>query len=243
MLLPNIAIAGIKLFPDFTGSLIRDRLPNHHEEVYMKYGLPVVCFILLFILAFSGQPAWSQEATQDATRNGAQPAAADLFPPTASDETQAVIPDESQPSAPGESQQAAPSESPQAAPSESPPAAPGESQQAAPGESQTAIRLAEAVVCQDVVNRAPVGAKDVFPAEVPRVYCFTHVVGAAPGTQLIHNWYYQGNLKASVKLTVGSSDYRTWSYKTMMPQWSGEWMVEILSADGTPLDNITFALK
>jgi Protein of unknown function (DUF2914) len=227
MLLPNIAIAGIKLFPDFTESLIRDRLPYHREEVHMKFGAPVVCFILLSALVFSGQPAWSQEATQDAVRSEAQPAAADLFPPTASDETQAVVPDESQPSSPSESRQAAP----------------GESRQAAPGASQTAIRIPEAVVCQDVVNRAPVGAGDIFPREVPRVYCFTHVVGAAPGTQLIHNWYYQGNLKASVKLSVGSSDYRTWSYKTMIPQWSGEWMVEILSADGTPLDNITFSLK
>ena len=201
----------------------------------MKFGLPVVCFILLFVLVFTGQPVWAQEAAQDAVRNEAQPAVAGQAQPAASDETQAVVPDENQPSSPSESQQAAPGESQQAAPSES--------QQAAPAASQTAIRIPEAVVCQDVVNRAPVGAGDIFPREVPRVYCFTHVVGAAPGTQLIHNWYYQGNLKASVKLSVGSSDYRTWSYKTMIPQWSGEWMVEILSADGTPLDNITFSLK
>jgi hypothetical protein len=29
----------------------------------------------------------------------------------------------------------------------------------------------------------------------------------------------------------------------MMPQWTGEWMVEVLSANGTPLENIIFVLK
>ena len=105
------------------------------------------------------------------------------------------------------------------------------------------VHLAEAVVCQDVVNRAPVGSGDVFAKEIPKVYCFTHVIGATPGTQMTHNWYYQGTLKASVKLKVGSSDFRTWSSKAMMPQWTGEWMVEILSADGKPMESIIFSLK
>jgi hypothetical protein len=189
------------------------------QEAIMKFGSLVVCIMVLSVLVFSGQPAWSQETTQDETRMEAQPVVTDEAQPAAADETQAVVPDESQPTSPSDSQTASPSE------------------------SQSAVRIPEAVVCQDVVDRAPVGAGDAFAKEVPRVYCFTHVVDAAPGTQLIHNWYYQGNLKASVDLTVGSSDFRTWSYKTMMPQWTGEWMVEILSANGTPLVNIVFVLK
>jgi hypothetical protein len=185
----------------------------------MRFASPVFCMMLLSVLIFSGQPAWSQETTQDAPQMESQPAVVD--------EAQPVVSDESQPVAPGESQ----------------PVAPGESQPVAPGEPQTAVRLPEAVVCQDVVNRAPVGAGDVFAKEIPRVYCFTHLIGADPGTQLVHNWYYQGNLKASVNLDVGSSDYRTWSYKTMSPQWAGEWMVEVLSANGAPLANIVFVLK
>lgn len=114
---------------------------------------------------------------------------------------------------------------------------------AQPSTAPSDVHLAEAVVCQDVVNRAPVGSGDVFAKEIPKVYCFTHVIGATPGTQLTHNWYYQGTLKASVKLKVGSSDFRTWSSKTMIPQWSGEWMVEILSADGKPMESIIFTLK
>lgn len=193
----------------------------------MKFASPVFCMMLLSVLIFSGQPAWSQETTQDATRMESQPVVVDEAQPVVSEESQPVAPGESQPVAPGESQ----------------PVAPGESQPVASGEPQPAVQIPEAVVCQEVVDRAPVGAADVFAKEVPRVYCFTRVVGADPGTQLVHNWYHQGNLKASVTLNVGSSDYRTWSYKTMMPQWTGEWMVEILSANGTPLENIIFVLK
>ena len=68
-------------------------------------------------------------------------------------------------------------------------------------------------------------------------------MGAEPGTQITHNWYYNGALKASVKLHVGSTNYRTWSSKTMQPGWEGEWMVEVLSDDGKPLESIIFMVK
>jgi hypothetical protein len=193
----------------------------------MKFGSPVVCMVLLSMLVFFWQPAWSQETTQDATQMESTPAVANEARPAASDENQPGAAGDKEPTSTGETQ----------------PAASGESRQTVPVASQKEIRVPEAVVCQDVVNRAPVGVGEVFAKEVPRVYCFTHVVGAASGTQLIHNWYYQGKLKASVNLTLGSSDFRTWSYKTMMPQWTGEWMVEVLLSDGTPLQNIIFVVK
>ena len=112
-----------------------------------------------------------------------------------------------------------------------------------PAWSQDAtIQIEDAVVCQEIVDRQPVGSGDVFARESARIYCFTRVVGAAADTQITHNWYYQGNLKASVKLNVRSSNWRTWSSKNMLPELAGEWMVEILSEDGTPLENSVFFL-
>jgi hypothetical protein len=237
MPLPNPAIAGINkpqaLSAWVTDSVIKfiivKNLSNPQEE-FMKYCSPVVV-VLFSVLVFCGQPAWSQETTQEATHEATQM------------EVQPAVVEEAQPAATDEGQPAAGEETQAVVPGETRPAPPGDTQPAASDESQPAVRTPEAVVCRDVVDRTPVGAGDVFAKEIPRVYCFTRVVGAEPGTHLIHNWYYQGNLKASVDLTVGSSDYRTWSYKTMMPQWTGEWMVEILSAGGTPLKNIIFVLK
>lgn len=105
------------------------------------------------------------------------------------------------------------------------------------------INVAEAVVCQDVVDRMPVGAGDVFPTGTARVFCLTRIVGAQGETEITHNWYYKGSLKASVVLPVRNDDWRTWSSKTLLPEWTGEWMVEVLSKDGTPLESIIFFVQ
>lgn len=105
------------------------------------------------------------------------------------------------------------------------------------------VSVAEAVVCQEVVDRAPVGSGDVIPAGTERVFCFTRITGAQAETEVTHNWYYQGNLKASVVLPVRNADWRTWSSKALLPEWKGEWMVEILSKGGTPLESIIFFVQ
>ena len=108
--------------------------------------------------------------------------------------------------------------------------------------SQSAT-VAQAVVCKDVVVRMPVGSSDVIPAGTERVFCFTRIVGAQEETEITHNWYHQGALKASVVLPVRTSEWRTWSSKTLLPEWTGEWMVEVLSEDGTPLENLIFFVQ
>ena len=118
-----------------------------------------------------------------------------------------------------------------------------EAQAETPAAADTDVRIQDAVVCQDIVDRQPVGSGDVFAKESPRVFCFVRVVGAAGETKITHNWYYQGNLKASVDLMVRSDNWRTWSSKTIDPAWTGEWMVEILSEQGTPLESIIFYIQ
>ena len=105
------------------------------------------------------------------------------------------------------------------------------------------VTLAQAVVCQEVVDRAPVGSSDVFPAGTERLFCFTRIEGAQGETEITHNWYYQGALKASVVLPVRTGNWRTWSSKTLLPEWTGEWMVEVLAKDGTPLESIVFSVE
>lgn len=117
------------------------------------------------------------------------------------------------------------------------------SQPAEMTDSMSAIKIEKGVICQGVIERAPVGIGEVFAKETGKLYCFTHLVGAEPDSKIIHNWYYQDELKASVQLNVRSNDFRTWSSKTILPEWTGEWMVEILSADGTPLKSITFIVE
>jgi hypothetical protein len=105
------------------------------------------------------------------------------------------------------------------------------------------VSVVEAVVCQEVVDRAPVGISDTFPAGTERVFCFTRIDAAEGETAITHNWYHQGTLKASVVLPVRASSWRTWSSKSLLPEWTGEWMVEVLSQDGTPLESVVFFVQ
>lgn len=105
------------------------------------------------------------------------------------------------------------------------------------------VSVQDAAICREVVDRTPMGTGDVFPPDVPELYCFTRIVGAQKDTEVTHNWYYKGNLMASVVLPVGSASWRTWSKKSMSPDMTGEWMVEILSEEGVPLESIIFFLQ
>jgi hypothetical protein len=175
--------------------------------------------LLVAVLSMVASPAWSQDAATSA------PPAAEVQGQAPAAEASALPASEVQGQAPAtEARGQAPAAEPSA-------------------QAASVVQIEDAVVCQDVVDRKPVAAGDQFAKETPKVYCFCRVVGAQAGSQITHNWYFNGALKASVKLHVGSTDFRTWSSKTLPPGGVGEWMVEILSDDGKPLENITFVVR
>ncbi len=108
---------------------------------------------------------------------------------------------------------------------------------------ETGMQVEQVVICQDVVQRTPIGIADVFSKDSGHLFCFTRVLGGSLDSMIIHNWYYKGNLQASVRLPVRSASWRTWSTKGLDPDMIGEWMVEILSEDGTPLHSIIFFVQ
>jgi hypothetical protein len=109
--------------------------------------------------------------------------------------------------------------------------------------SATTLEIKDAAVCEDVVDRAPVGSADVFSKDLPKVYCYCRVIGMPGEGAIVHNWYYQGALKSSIKLPVRAANWRTWSHKAMSPDQAGEWMVEILTESGTPLESVVFMVQ
>jgi hypothetical protein len=111
------------------------------------------------------------------------------------------------------------------------------------GAEMAALTIAEAVVCRGVEDRAPVGAGDVFQKDVQQVFCFVRVVGAQTETEIQHKWYHQDQLVATVSLPVKSDNWRTYSSKRIGPESTGEWMVEICTMDGVPLNKIIFLVE
>ena len=105
------------------------------------------------------------------------------------------------------------------------------------------IRIEEAAICRSVEDLEPIGAGDVFSSDQGRLSCFSRVVGAQEDTEIVHNWYYGETLMAGINLHVGSSSWRTYSTKNILPEQTGEWKVEIMSQSGELLKRIYFVVQ
>jgi hypothetical protein len=108
---------------------------------------------------------------------------------------------------------------------------------------QPAIAIKEGVMATTIENRLPHGVGKQFPATVGMLYCFTTVGGAEVDTSISHTWYYQDKEMAKVVLPVRSILWRTWSSKTILPEWKGNWKVAVTAEDGILLETIPFTIE
>jgi len=111
------------------------------------------------------------------------------------------------------------------------------------GTARGAVILEEAFICRDVINRAPVGTAVSFPQDVPKLYCFTRVVGASDPTYITHIWYYGNREMSRVTLPVQAADWRTYSSLTFYENWPGRWSVAVVSPPSVILKVLTFTIE
>jgi len=95
-------------------------------------------------------------------------------------------------------------------------------------------------VCEDVVNREVVSASSSFPSGIERLYCFTKIFGAKEPSVITHVWYYGDKEQARVELAVNSSSWRTYSSKSIAPEKTGTWHVDVVDAEGRVLETYRF---
>ena len=107
----------------------------------------------------------------------------------------------------------------------------------------TSTLTVEAKLCTSVVDRVAQGEATKFSSDVGQVYLWCRVIGATDTTEVEHLWYYNGEEKASIKLPVKTASWRTWSKKTIMPHWTGQWEVKIVDAEWHVLKTIAFTVE
>lgn len=105
------------------------------------------------------------------------------------------------------------------------------------------LRVERDLLATAVINREPTRAPSPIPPQVGRLYYFTEVVDAGKTTTILHIWYWQNRYISAVLLHVRGPRFRTWSYKTIPPTWTGEWRVEARTPDGTVLSSKTFVVE
>jgi hypothetical protein len=108
--------------------------------------------------------------------------------------------------------------------------------------SAQSLSVAESSVATNVVDRMPTGVATTFPSSVGRVYAWSRVEGAQGQTTVHHVWIHDGVERADLELSIGGSPWRTWSNKAIVPEWTGDWRVEIRDASGNVLETIRFTV-
>lgn len=102
------------------------------------------------------------------------------------------------------------------------------------------LEVVAAAICQDVVEREAVDVANSFSNSVPRLYCFTKIVGASQPTEVVHVWSYGDVERARISLAVNAATWRTYSSKSIQAHEIGTWRVDVLDAAGNLLETINF---
>jgi hypothetical protein len=102
------------------------------------------------------------------------------------------------------------------------------------------LKVTEAVICEDVIDRAPVNAGSSFSVSVGQLFCFTKIEGAKEPTTITHVWCFGEMERARVELSVGAASWRTHSSKKIQPHEIGTWHVDVLGPQGELLQALEF---
>lgn len=110
-----------------------------------------------------------------------------------------------------------------------------------------ALTLGDAAITRGVSERTPLDRIKVYrlnsDSPTGRLYCFTRIDGAASDTSVAHVWFYGAREMARVELPVRSSRWRTYSSKKILAQWTGDWRVQVVAADGRLLGELAFRVE
>jgi len=102
----------------------------------------------------------------------------------------------------------------------------------------------EVAACSSIKNRIPQGIGNTFEWSTDRIYIWNHIKCESPPSSIRHIYYFKGEMVTDVLLKVRSSQWRTWSFKTLSnARYIGQWRVDVTSVDGKILKSINFEIK
>lgn len=97
-----------------------------------------------------------------------------------------------------------------------------------------ADNVARAQFTSGISDREPVDRLDPIPGHAAEVTFFTELRDL-DGRTVRHRWMHGGEAHAEISFKVGGPRWRVWSSKQLLPDWHGDWTVEIVDEDGSVL--------
>ena len=98
-----------------------------------------------------------------------------------------------------------------------------------PSEIKMALSVKEMTFCAGVEEREPVSKDTTFSSDVGQIFFWSNVLNDGDEASIEHVWYYKGEEMARVMLPANYPRNRVWISKTILPEWTGEWMVVIMA--------------
>jgi len=81
-----------------------------------------------------------------------------------------------------------------------------------------------------IEDREPIDQITFVGNSVKKIFFFSDLRGLT-GQTVQHRWIYDGKVVARVNFEVRGPRWRVWSSKELLPDWIGDWTVEIVAAE------------
>ena len=110
-------------------------------------------------------------------------------------------------------------------------------------EIESSLSIGEMAFCTGIVEREPEGAAEEFSSDIGTIYFWSNILNDGDEASVSHVWYFNGQEKARVERPARYPRNRVWSSKRILPEWTGEWEVEVISDQGVTLGEETCTVK
>ncbi len=82
-----------------------------------------------------------------------------------------------------------------------------------------------------IEGREPVDQVSFVSNETRQIFLFSDL-RHLQGHRVTHRWIYRDKVMAEVAFEVGGPRWRVWSSKRLLPDWVGDWTVEVVTDEG-----------
>jgi len=103
--------------------------------------------------------------------------------------------------------------------------------------------VSRAVFATGIEDREPVNTiVQIDSSDLRTIFFFTELQDMA-GQTITHQWLHQDEVMFEKTFDVRADRWRVWTSKTLIPAWSGIWIVNVLDNEGTVLSSKTFEYR
>ncbi len=105
--------------------------------------------------------------------------------------------------------------------------------------AQESGSVAKSAFTTEIVDREPVNDLDSVSTDIKQIYFFTDIRNMS-GNRVTHRWLHGGETRTEVSFNVGGPRWRVHSSKNLLPEWVGDWKVEVVDSAGTVIHEDSF---